>query len=270
MKTIRKSDIQKFRRTIREHYRKNGRKLPFRETSDPYAITVSEIMLQQTQVERVIEKYLQWMKFFPDWKTLAKTSNQNVLKAWSGLGYNRRALYLKQMASQIVNDYNNRLPDDIHTLKKFPGIGTYTAHAIAIFAFGKKMAAVDTNVRKVLIYFFSLQPEIPRSVIQQIAQQVLPPTKVREWHYALMDYAKKIPRGSLPTIGGAGRQSKFEGSIRQIRGEIIRQLTVYDSISYPAIAKKLNRSLEDINKAANALSKDGLIEIRNKRIYLIK
>jgi len=113
-------DITEFRTNIRRFYRKSGRQLPFRETDDPYAITVSEIMLQQTQVDRVVPKYYEWLKQFPDWQSLADASNQEILSAWSGLGYNRRALYLKKMAVQVKSEFNGFLPPDIDTLKKFP------------------------------------------------------------------------------------------------------------------------------------------------------
>lgn len=142
--------IYAIRRRILRWYRQNKRDLPWRRTNDPYAILVSEVMLQQTQVDRVIPKYEAFLARFPTIEKLADASLGDVLKLWSGLGYNRRAKYLKQMAEMVMNGYNGQIPDSYDELRKLPGIGDYTANAVLCFAFKKKAPAVDTNVRNVI------------------------------------------------------------------------------------------------------------------------
>lgn len=262
--------ITAFKNKIRSFYRNNKRILPFRETNNPYAITVSEIMLQQTQVERVIPKYKQWLNQFPNWHVLSKASNRQLFTAWSGLGYNRRALYLKEMAKIIQKTYAGVMPDDPYLLKQLPGIGLYTAHAIAVFAFGKRLAAVDTNVRKVLIDAFNLPPETTLPAIQQVAEQILPRTKVREWHYALMDYANDpTVKKRLKQVMPLTRQSRFDGSDRQIRGEIIRQLTSKKQVAFTTVANQLGRTVDDVKKVAGQMTNEQLVTVKTNFIRLV-
>ncbi|RME27887.1 MAG: A/G-specific adenine glycosylase, partial [Candidatus Zixiibacteriota bacterium] len=130
--------VRRFRRKVLSFYRRHGRDLPFRHTRDPYHITVCEVMLHQTQVDRVLPRYRAWVRRWPNWRALASARKQDVLAAWSGLGYNRRALYLRDIAHIVVNDYGGQLPDDYHALCRLPGIGPYTANAILIFAFNRR------------------------------------------------------------------------------------------------------------------------------------
>ncbi len=261
--------LRRIRKKVLAFYRKSGRRLPFRETRDPYAITVSEIMLQQTQVERVIPKYTAWLKQFPTWKALAGAARRDILAAWSGLGYNRRAIYLHEMAKRVTGDFGGSLPDDPAALRSLPGIGPYTANAIAVFAFGKRVAAVDTNVRKVLIHLLDLPHDTPIKEIERIAEQLLPRSDIRQWHYALMDYARVAMTPDVNrSIKPLSRQSKFEGSLRQIRGEIIRQLTNKKRLRIDQVAKDMNRTLADVRRAAEGLARDGLVVITNKTIRL--
>jgi A/G-specific adenine glycosylase len=250
-----------FRRRIFAFYRKHGRQLWFRDTTDPYKIAVSEIMLQQTPVERVMAYYPAWIKRWPDWPSLAKASNREVLAAWSGMGYNRRALYLKQLAQVVVTEFGGKLPDDPHILRKLPGIGPYTANAISVFAFSKRLAAVDTNVRKVIRHEFNLPLATPSKEIERIATLVLPRRKVKEWHHALMDYVRLELRIRTGENGGGKKQTRYEGSRRQIRGVIIRQLTVHDAISIKKIARELRRSKTEIESAALAMQKEGIVKL---------
>ncbi len=269
MKQMTDQHIHAFRRKVRALYRQHGRRYPFRETNDPYAITVSEIMLQQTQLSRVIQKYTDWLQTWPDWSRLSRATNQQVLKMWSGLGYNRRALYLTQIAYKVVHEYDGCLPDDPGLLRRFPGIGPYTAHAIAAFAFGKPVAAVDTNIRKLLMHEFALTNSTSLKEIQKLAERLLPRSGVREWHYALMDYSyhamKPADRKRIPATT---KQPRFEGSIRQIRGEIIRQLTTKKRVSMTTVAKVLACAPERVLKAARDLEKDGLARISGYFVWL--
>ncbi len=269
MPLIDKKKAADLRRLVRAFYRRRGRALPFRETRDPYAITVSEIMLQQTQVERVVPKYLAWLRLFPDWPALARADNRAILAAWSGLGYNRRALYLRDMARVVVEEYDGRLPEDPTELRRLPGIGPYTANAIAAFAFGRRVAAVDTNVRRVLIHLLELPPNTPLKQIEEIAAQLLPRTNIREWHYALMDYARLgMDSKAHRRIKPLSRQSKFEGSLRQIRGEIIRQLTERRSIRIAAVAESMQRDQADVRRAAESLARENVVVVTAKTIRL--
>lgn len=227
-------------------------------------------MLQQTQVERVVPKYLEWTAQWPDWKTLAEASTKKILKAWSGLGYNRRAIYLRQLADVVIKEYGGELPTERAKLEKLPGIGPYTAGAILIFAFNRNIATIDTNIRRVLIHELNLPVEMSKRELYQIAQQVLPKGHSRDWHNALMDYGAIAPGKKMTDIPPENKQSKFEGSSRQIRGEIVRRLTELEQIDMRSVAASMDRSLDDVRKAADALAKDGLVTVNEHKIRLVK
>lgn len=259
MITLPPAKIRLVRRKILGHYRRNGRDLPFRRTADSYKIAVAEIMLQQTQVERVVPKFSAWVKKWPSWKSLAKATNRELLTMWSGLGYNRRALYLGQMARTIVEKHGGALPQDPGLLRTLPGIGPYTSRSILIFAFNRPLVTVDTNIRRVLIHELGLPHSISATALEKVALQILPPKRARDWHNALMDYGALVLTSRKSGVKPLSRQSKFEGSLRQIRGEIVRQLTTKKRVSLASIAKKLGRSLADAKKAARGLEKEGVV-----------
>jgi A/G-specific adenine glycosylase len=166
-------------------YRKYARPLPWRETRNPYRILVSEIMLQQTQVSRVLQKYPEFLKRFPNFTSLAHARAADVIRAWSGMGYNNRALRLYRIAQQVVHEHKGRLPSDSDTLQTFPGIGRYSANAIACFAFEQPIAVVDTNVRRVLARLF---PRQARTMDEwKLAEWALPKGKAYDWNQALME-----------------------------------------------------------------------------------
>jgi len=146
-----------FRRTLVNWYRRNGRKLPWRETGDPYAILVSECMLQQTQVASVIPYYNEWLRRFPDFGTLARASESQVLRTWQGLGYYARARNLHAAAKIVQDRYDGILPRTIATMQKLPGIGRYTANAVATFAFDESVPIVEANTARVLARIFDLR-----------------------------------------------------------------------------------------------------------------
>ncbi len=260
--------IRRFRRKILSYYKTHGRDLPFRRTTDSYKIAVAEIMLQQTQVDRVVPKYLAWTKKWPDWKTLAKATNRELLTMWSGLGYNRRALYLGRMAKEIVERYDGAMPQDQAALSALPGIGPYTSRAILIFAFNKPLVTIDTNIRRVLIAELDLPHSISARELESIALHVLPQRRSRDWHNALMDYGATHMTARKSGVKPLSRQSKFEGSLRQIRGEIIRQLTTKKRVSLASVAKKLGRTMEDVQKAAKGLEKEGVVRVQAKIVEL--
>jgi A/G-specific adenine glycosylase len=269
MVKLTQNDIKAFQRKMFRFYTIHGRNLPFRHTSDPYKITVSELMLQQTQVERVIPKYKSWIKKWPNWRSLAKASNRDLLRMWSGLGYNRRALYLGEMAREIMKKHGGKTPDTIDLLLTLPGIGPYTAHAILIFSQNHPIVTIDTNIRRVLIHEFQLPPSISKTELEMVAEQLLPKHRSRDWHNALMDYSRIVLSRKMVSIPSGSKQSRFDGSIRQIRGEIVRQLTTKRKVTIASIMKSLDRSEENVIQAAESLQKDGIIILSGKTMKLM-
>lgn len=214
-----------------------------------YRILVSEVMLQQTQVARVIPKYEAWLVRFPTIQSLAKTRTSEVLALWSGLGYNRRALYLLRAAQQIIAKFGGKIPTDEKSLKKLLGIGQYTARAILCFAYNKQVTVVDTNIRKViLVHFFSKQLfnfstrpwkkiKWSKRELQAVAEQILPKGRACEWNHALMDYAASVLSKQKVSIK---KQTLFKGSNRYYRGKIIKLLLEKKRLSMTDLAALLN------------------------------
>lgn len=195
---------------------------------DPYKIWLSEIMLQQTQVARVIPKFEQFLKRFPDVQSLAAAPLADVLVLWSGLGYNRRAKYLHDAARRVVSDHNGKFPQSVAELSALPGVGKNTAGAILAYAHNEPVVFIETNIRSVLIlYFFENQDSVTDAQLREVAQAVLDEKNPREWYWALMDYGSHLKS----TAGNHARraksyvkQSKFEGSRRKVRGQVMRRL----------------------------------------------
>src|SRR3989344_6034503 len=148
------NDIKKFQKTVWDFYKKNKRNFPWRKTTDPYKILVSEIMLQQTQADRVVRYYEKWLKRFPDFKSLAGAQFSEIYPFWQGLGYNRRGFALKKCAQKAVEEFGGKLPADVTLLETFPGIGPYTARAVSIFSYNTPIACIETNIRRVFIHHF--------------------------------------------------------------------------------------------------------------------
>ncbi len=266
--TVTSKKVAAFRRKILRFYRCHGRDLPFRRTTDPYRIAVAEIMLQQTQVDRVILKYQSWIKKWPSWEELAAASDRELLAMWSGLGYNRRALFLGRLARAVVTGYGGTLPEDPAGLMTLPGIGPYTARAILIFAFNRPLVAIDTNIRRVLIHEFGLPASIPQTQIETLAQRLLPRKRSREWHNALMDYGRLALPSRISAIPPVSKQTRFAGSRRQIRGEIIRRLTAQSRVSFRIIARDLGRTLADVRAAAWTLEQEGTAVLTEHSVRL--
>lgn len=217
--------IALFQDLILSHYRNHGRDLPWRRTTDPYRILVSEIMLQQTQVERVAGKYREFLNRFPDFASLARAPKSEILLAWQGMGYNRRAIALQKTAQRVVEEYGGRLPADVETLATFPGIGKATAAAICAYAFNMPVVYIETNIRRVFIHFFFPEKEGVRDdEILPVVERALYRENPREWYSALMDYGSVLKkRTANPNRRSASysRQSRFEGSDRQVRGRLL-------------------------------------------------
>ena len=218
-----------FIKTVWDFYQTKGRHdLPWRKTKDPYKIVVSELMLQQTQVTRVIPKYKEFLKHFPTVAKLASAPLGDVLKAWQGLGYNRRAKFLWHAAQSVQNEYKGKWPKTFLELKNLPGIGTYTAGAVMNFAYNEPVPLIETNVRTVYIHhFFKDMENVSDKELLPIIERTLDTTNPREWNWALMDYGSYLKS----TIGNVStksktykKQSNFKESNRYVRGAIIRAL----------------------------------------------
>lgn len=259
-----------FKNKIFEFYKKNKRDFAWRNTTDPYKILVSEIMLQQTQTSRVIEKYSNFLNAFPTIKDLAIAQQSEVLQLWQGLGYNRRALYLKRTAEIITSDYNQIFPTDLITLMSLPGIGKNTAGAISAFAFNKPVIFIETNIRRVFIHeFFKLQTAVDDKQILPLIQQTLDLTNPRDWYYALMDYGAYLATTTINPNRKSKhytKQSKFEGSQRQVRGKILKLLLV--SELKPDLLEGNFEDKVKYTKALEQLISEGFVEIETNLIRL--
>ncbi|HEY7127073.1 MAG TPA: A/G-specific adenine glycosylase [Ktedonobacterales bacterium] len=183
-------------------YARQGRDLPWRTTSDPYSILVSEIMLQQTQVDRVLPKYREFLERFPTLAQLAEAATAEVIRAWAPLGYNMRAVRLQAIARQVLAEYDGKIPADEAELLKLKGVGRYTAGALACFAYRRQVPTVDTNIRRVLQRMFvGIEREAAPLSEQhswELARQVLPPDRAYEWNQALMDLGATICTATTP------------------------------------------------------------------------
>ena len=196
---------RRIRHRIRLWYRRNGRLLPWRGIRDPYRILLTEIMLQQTQVDRVRVKYPAFLAQFPTLRSLAAAPQQSVVRAWQGMGYNNRAVRLHRLARTIMGDFHGRLPRTAAELRSLPGIGRYTAHAVLSSAFGVRVAIVDINVRRVLSRLFWRMPTTAsmrsEAEVWTRADRVLPSGDVYGWNQALMDMGALVCTARQPRCG---------------------------------------------------------------------
>ena len=264
--------INKFQKKVYDHYRIHGRDLPWRKTRNPYRILVSEIMLQQTQVERVIEKYKQFLAAFPNFSALADAPVRTVLTVWQGLGYNRRALALRSLAKTVMAEYTGRLPSDPETLITLPGIGKYTAGAVAAFAFNKPVVFMDTNVRRVFIHeFFYGKEYIRDDDIYPLVEKTLDKNDPRSWYNALMDYGNMLKQEQInPNRKSAHyiSQSPFANSNRQARGKILKVLLEKSPLTAAQIIEKSGMDEKRIHENLVQLVKEGFIKRTGKSFIL--
>ena len=177
----------------------NGRDLPWRKINDPYRILISEIMLQQTQVDRVIPAYTSFIQQFPDFGALARATIADVIRSWRGLGYNRRAVYLHRTARIVVECHGGRMPSDISLMRKLPGVGEYTSSAVSCFAYNVQVPVIDINVERVLTRVFSCWGNVSKKDLGTIALSILPNGKAWEWNQGLMDFGALICTARAPT-----------------------------------------------------------------------
>jgi len=271
--SIRATKIASFRKKIFNFYSLQQRDLPWRHTRDPFKIFVSEIMLQQTQVERVLYKYKFFLKRFPDIKILAQASLADVLKTWQGLGYNRRAKYLLDTA-HIIYHNKSEWPKSHTGLMSLPGIGQSTAGAILAFAYKQPVVFIETNIRRVFIHeFFKQQKLITDTEILGLIRQTLPDHNIDIWYWSLMDYGSKLKKQkSNPNQRSTTyhRQSSFKNSQRFVRGKIISFLNIHQKGKEEHFSKLLNSEAQkNLPVALKNLEKENLI-IKKNKYYFIK
>lgn len=264
------SKIRALRNRVRKYFAKHGRALPWRKTHDPYRILVSEIMLQQTQVDRVVPKFEAFIQKFPTVHKLAKAPLSSVLKQWQGLGYNRRARMLHSAAQAIVTKHKGKFPKDMDALIALPGVGRYTAGAVRVFAWNAPEILVETNTRTVFIHhFFPKRKKVSDRELIPYMQCALDTKHPRLWYSALMDYGthlkKTVPNPSRKSTHHT-KQKPFKGSDREIRGAILKMLA--------SGAKKKERIFTlpfergRIETQYLHLSREGLVSVSGERVRL--
>ena len=279
------SALARVRASLLAWYAADHRDLPWRHTSDPYAVLVSEVMLQQTQASRIAVRFPAFMEQFPTAAALAAASEAEVIAAWSGLGYNRRALALRRTAADVAR---NGWPRDVPALERLPGVGPYTARAIASLAFGEPVGVVDTNVRRWLVRRFGLAPSTRQRELQVLADALASAgheADAAPWTHATMEFgagictprnprcdacpiAEGCPSRGLSTIVPVPRQAAFAGSDRAHRGALLRALSGAPS---HAIAMRAARRLVPeaaLERIVGDLERDGLLHRSGGRLVL--
>lgn len=265
---------KQFIATVWTYYHAHHRTaLPWRNTQDPYRIVVSELMLQQTQVARVIPKYQAFLRRFPTTKQLATSSLAEVLRYWQGLGYNRRAKSLHECVRTVHTTCRGRWPRTIIELQALPGIGSYTAAAIVSFAYNEPTVCIETNIRtSVIHHYFPTDDGVSDSAIASVLAETVSTTNPREWYWALMDYGsfvKRTHRNYNRQTKSYRNQSSFTGSDRQIRGTVIRALTERSSATFDEF-EQMGFALERVRSQCQILCKEGLIESINATTYRLR
>jgi A/G-specific adenine glycosylase len=246
-------------------YSMHGRDLPWRRTRDPYAVLVSEVMLQQTQVPRVIPKYEAFLDAWPALEDLATAELADVLRLWRGLGYNNRARRLRACAVAAVSRAHAEgrpaaaLPDSLEELLALPGVGPYTARAVLVFAHGRDLAAVDANVRRVLTEELDLPEDLGDRELQAVADAVLPAGRSRDWHNALMDYGSLVLTARATGLAPRTRQGAFHGSRRWYRSRLLQTLLDGGPQRLPELASQVGLELDTADEIVDALEVDGLV-----------
>lgn len=266
---ITQTAIRQFQRHMFRWWETHRRDLPWRHTHDPYCILVSEVMLQQTQVSRVLPKYQEFLRAFPTVGALASSTPAQVLRYWKGMGYNRRALYLLKTAQTVVHEHSGIFPKTEKELLRLPGLGTYTARALLVFAYRQHTAAVDTNIRQIITHhFFQDKPQSSR-LIQTVAEILVPKGKSWEWHQALMDYGAtemgkytvRFPRASAKEQHGK-KLIPFRESNRFFRGRVIDRLregSISEKKLLSLFGRQYRKDQQFLKHILHGLLKDSLL-----------
>ena len=276
------ASIASIRTALLAWYRPRPHDYPWRRASpDPYAVLVSEVMLQQTQAARVAPAYVAFLVRFPDVRALSSAGRAEILRAWGGLGYPRRAMALREAARAIVRNHGGHVPSDAEELRALPGIGPYTAGAVASIAFGRPVAAVDTNVRRVMARLLHGEEpdDVPAARLRADADAMVDPAHPGEWNQALMDLGRFVCRPAprceaCPLAAGCrfvrdgrearpsrGRPTPFEGSMRQARGRVLAELRDRGGASLEELASLTGMTVERASAAASGLAHDGIVTL---------
>jgi A/G-specific adenine glycosylase len=265
--------IKAFKKTIKRYYSEQYRDMPWRSDTSPYSVFVSEVMLQQTQVDRVIPKFNAFVKIFTSFEDVSKASLTEIFSLWQGLGYNRRAKWLRESARIICSAYNGVLPETIDELKTLPGIGYNTAAAICAYAFNKPVVYIETNIRTVIIHhFFNDSHDVDDDDIFALAELSLDKKNPRSWYWALMDYGtilkKQHPNPSRKSATYK-KQPLFNGSQRKLRGMIMKCVSRNNSISIKKLYKNVDSySQENVNAQVKELVRENMLK-EEKGFYRI-
>ena len=265
-------DTQAFQELIWQKARELHRTMPWREDTRPYYVLVSELMLQQTQVDRVMPKFQAFIERFPDERSLADAPLADVLKLWNGLGYNRRAKFLHEAAKKIVNEYGGIFPSTAEALVRLPGVGPGTAGAIAAYAFNRPVVFIETNIRTVYFHhFFEAGEKVNDTQLLPLIEETLDRDHPREFYWALMDYGTWLKRNGVGRITQSQhytKQSALRGSLREVRGLIIRTLTTDDRTKQELQGEIIQD--ERFEPALAGLVRDGLITQTGGVFHLTK
>jgi A/G-specific adenine glycosylase len=261
-----------FQAIIWQFYADHKRFFAWRHVDDAYKVLISEVMLQQTQTHRVMSKYEQFITVFPDFYSLANANLPELLACWQGLGYNRRALYVQKIAQMVLRDFNGRLPADPAVLQTFPGLGAATAASVCVFSYDMPLPFIETNIRTVFIHeFFQGQSGIHDRQLMPLIQATLDHSAPRDWFYALMDYGVMLkrlyPNPSRKSVHHH-KQSKFEGSDRQVRGAVLRLLLQQKQVALENVPAVLGEDAVRVHKILEQLQKDGFVVIETSGVRL--
>jgi A/G-specific adenine glycosylase len=267
----------KGRSALRRWFADRRRAYPWRGARDPYRILVSEVMLQQTQAVRVVPAYRAFVRRFPTVRSLAAASRADVLRAWGGLGYNRRAVAIHEAARMVVLDFGGRLPAEPTALRELPGVGPYTAAAVASIAFAVPVAAVDTNGDRVVRRFVLGRDDAGGREIAPAAEAWLDRRDPGGWNEAVMDLGREVcrpvprcevcplaqmcafRRGGAKTVTRHAGQSRFEGSSRQLRGAVVRTLRDRERVTLRTLVTATGRPAADVAAVVRDLAGEGLV-----------
>ncbi len=265
-------DKQAFQELVWQKGRELYRDMPWRQTDDPYKIMVSELMLQQTQVDRVIPKYQDFIDRYPDVFALATAPLGDIIALWNGLGYNRRAKFLHDAAAKIMTDFDGHVPSTFEGLVSLPGIGPNTAGAILAYGFNQPAGFIETNIRTVYFqHFFADSHLVTDDELRKVVGETADTEHPRQWFWALMDYGsylKKQGSGQLDKSAHYKKQPALKGSVREVRGQIIRTLTkadlTHDELREDVVAD------ERFDGALAVLQKEGLVTLTSGYYHLTK
>ena len=262
--------------TIFSFYSSHRRSFPWRETTDRYAILVSEVMLQQTQTHRVVPKYVSFLERFPTVEVLAESSLRDVLSLWVGLGYNRRAVMLHRAAQRVMKDFNGVVPKDRESLLLLPGVGPYVSGAVRAFADNSWSVCIETNIRTVIMYhcFPEVSGKVSDAEIEEKLEALISIAKrrkvaPRDFYAALMDYGSHLKSNGVrlnTKQKGYVAQSPFAGSVRQARGCILKTLTAKGSMRVPQLKKVVEH--DEFHTALDALVREGVVAKKRDSVVI--